>query len=632
VTVSLKIHVECLPEGMWADEKRSFAFEEMYRRCYPQLVDVCRRNLAGRGDPESIAQEAFVRAWTSLDRFSGARPFWPWLATIAKRLCIDHRRRLERESGNLHVAAALNERATASPDEVVESNEECASVVLALNSLKPAEQRVITLRDLNGWSYDEIARFEGVTVESIRGSLKRARASLRRSYARVAVGASALVSWRPMRPLRQRVRAAAWRPRTTGLLCSSDAVAGLVVSVLAAAFATTEPPSIRYRTTSPASSPPTSVGARAASVAAFEPVPVRAAPLEEDRVVVELVPLAAPRGGEEGGGIPPEATVLHDITPSPSFASDRALFGVGTVATGCSILPCTALFRSDDGGGRWTQLPARGFTGGSLLLPPSFPADPRIFVAGPTGLQVSLDGGSSFELVAPIVGEAAFSPRFATGDKRIVIGQAPLWEYLDDAGLTRPSATVVPSTSSASVPLFSARFPENRLMFLGSTVVGPTGRQQSTVFRCVDSLCEGRAPLGDTLGLPSLAESPGSDGSVVAWVGDQLFVSDDEGRTFVRRALPIPGAVRAVQFDSDGRLFVGIRGHAGRQSRGGLVLSVDQGRTWQVLGAGSALEGGVEALAAPTARQIVVALAGTAGGGILCSVDAGVSWARRCAA
>lgn len=186
VSVALKIHVEPVPAGMWADGNRVGAFEEMYRRCHRPLVELCRRHLCGRGDAEAVAQEAFVRAWLSLDKFSGARPFWPWVATIARRLCIDTRRRLEREMSSLHVEATAWDNPPLSPDEVLEAGEERASARMALEQLKPSERRVITLRDVNGWSYDEIARFEGVTVESIRGSLKRAREALRRSYARVA--------------------------------------------------------------------------------------------------------------------------------------------------------------------------------------------------------------------------------------------------------------------------------------------------------------------------------------------------------------------------------------------------------------------------------------------------------------
>ena len=186
VSVALKIHVEPVPAGMWADGNRVGAFEEMYRRCHRPLVELCRRQLCGRGDAEAIAQEAFVRAWLSLDKFTGARPFWPWVATIARRLCIDTRRRLEREMSSLHVEATAWDSPPMSPDEVLEAGEERASARRALEQLKPSERRVITLRDVNGWSYDEIAQFEGVTIESIRGSLKRAREALRKSYARVA--------------------------------------------------------------------------------------------------------------------------------------------------------------------------------------------------------------------------------------------------------------------------------------------------------------------------------------------------------------------------------------------------------------------------------------------------------------
>ncbi|HEX2039381.1 MAG TPA: RNA polymerase sigma factor [Acidimicrobiales bacterium] len=170
---------------MWGAERKAAAFEELYRRCYRPLVDLCRRTLCGRGDAEAIAQEAFERAWTSIDRFTDTRPFWPWVATIAKRLCVDHRRRLERENAHRHIEAESCRHRATPPDETVEVWDDYRSARLALKELRPYEQRIIELRDVQGWSYDEIARLEGVTVEAIRGSLKRARASLRKSFARL---------------------------------------------------------------------------------------------------------------------------------------------------------------------------------------------------------------------------------------------------------------------------------------------------------------------------------------------------------------------------------------------------------------------------------------------------------------
>lgn len=180
------MHFQSLPDCMWTDEHRADTFEELYRRSYAQVVELCRRTLCGHGDPEAVAQEAFERAWISLHRFSKAKPFWPWVATIARRLCIDNRRRLERQTSNLHIEAGVCEQHASPPDELVEVEEDQRSVVLALQTLRPAEQRIVTLRDVKGWSYDEIAKYEGMTTEAIRSSLKRARASLRQSFATIA--------------------------------------------------------------------------------------------------------------------------------------------------------------------------------------------------------------------------------------------------------------------------------------------------------------------------------------------------------------------------------------------------------------------------------------------------------------
>ena len=95
------------------------------------------------------------------------------------------------------------------------------------------------------------------------------------------------------------------------------------------------------------------------------------------------------------------------------------------------------LFHSANGGATWEQLTATGYVGGAVLLAPSFPADPRIFVAGPNALQLSTDGGKTFTTVAPLGGAAAMSPAFSNGDPRILLGAVPGWEYNDAAATVR---------------------------------------------------------------------------------------------------------------------------------------------------------------------------------------------------
>ncbi len=159
--------------------RRTPVFEELYRRWYPDVVKLCRRLLSHSADPEATAQEAFIRAWMALDRFSVSRPFWPWVSVIARRLCLDDQRRVLRETSRTWgIESSFEER---HPEEVFELAEDLRLVLRRIEELRPTERRALVLREFEGWSYDQIADFEGVSIESIRGSLKRARAAVRRS-------------------------------------------------------------------------------------------------------------------------------------------------------------------------------------------------------------------------------------------------------------------------------------------------------------------------------------------------------------------------------------------------------------------------------------------------------------------
>jgi RNA polymerase sigma factor (sigma-70 family) len=147
-------------------------------------VAFCRRQLRGGGDGEAIAQEAFLRAWASWDRYATARPFWPWVSTIARRLCIDHARRQQR--ARARGAHPVEDVPPAEPDEAILALDEYEWARAAFAALHPHQQRVLHLREIDRWSYDRIASHEGVSIESVRGSLKRSRQALRSAYLRLA--------------------------------------------------------------------------------------------------------------------------------------------------------------------------------------------------------------------------------------------------------------------------------------------------------------------------------------------------------------------------------------------------------------------------------------------------------------
>lgn len=538
----------------------------------------------------------------------------------------------------MHVAAVIDDRSPVSPDEVFEADEEFRAARRALEQLKPSEQRVIALRDVNGWSYDEIARFEGVTVESIRGSLKRARTSLRRSFAQLGAGVPAVAGLAPLRRLRDAVaRLAGSAQRSLGHVGSQAWMAEAGVGIVAAALVVGSVGG---------ASAPADVGAPVDTALRLPAGADSAAPAAggdaPDRPIVPEAgsrPAAAPTTGEPQrppyllpGDVAtrPEDAVLTEFAASPSYDRDGTVFAVGSVGEGCAYAPCAVAFRSTDRGVSWTRLEAVGFQGGALLLPSSYPADPRIFAAGPTALQVSHDGGRTFAAVAPLGGSAAISPTFAQ-DGRIVLGQAPGWEYRDAVGGVRPSSTIVRSSTVAINPVFSPTYADDGALFVGATTLNGIAQHQATVFNCVEAVCSG-VPLPGAMGAPAVAVGPAPSGAaqpVAAWRGDMLFRSLDAGRRFDRADLPLSGYIRSVAFDSAGRMLVGVRDGSAEGSSGGLVVSADGGTSWTRIG-GAHVNRGVEAVAALPDGRILVSLPVTAGGGVLCSTDSGASWERRC--
>ena len=66
------------------------AFETVVRRYQRRVYGVALRIVRAHDVADDVAQEAFVRAWRSLDRFELGRPFGPWVCRIAANLAVNH--------------------------------------------------------------------------------------------------------------------------------------------------------------------------------------------------------------------------------------------------------------------------------------------------------------------------------------------------------------------------------------------------------------------------------------------------------------------------------------------------------------------------------------------------------------
>src|SRR3954469_15456536 len=123
------------------------ALEHLYRRHWPWAHRAAYLVVHDAAAAEDIAQEAFLSAIRSLDRFDRSRPFGPWLNRIVINRAIDwvRARALRRETGGeLDAEAAAPETAAAEAGSAVYSDE----IVVALRQLSPEHRAVVVLRYL----------------------------------------------------------------------------------------------------------------------------------------------------------------------------------------------------------------------------------------------------------------------------------------------------------------------------------------------------------------------------------------------------------------------------------------------------------------------------------------------------
>ncbi|HNT39811.1 MAG TPA: RNA polymerase sigma factor RpoE [Rubrivivax sp.] len=168
----------------------SAAFEMLvlkYQRRIERLISRMVR------DPElvqDVAQETFIRAWRALPQFRGESAFYTWLYRIAinsaKKTLADLRRDplvpeagLQRDAEGDETSRVENELSDGeTPDALLASKEIAAAVNAAIEALSDDLRQAITLREIEGLSYEEISEVMNCPIGTVRSRIFRAREAI----------------------------------------------------------------------------------------------------------------------------------------------------------------------------------------------------------------------------------------------------------------------------------------------------------------------------------------------------------------------------------------------------------------------------------------------------------------------
>jgi RNA polymerase sigma-70 factor (ECF subfamily) len=139
------------------------------------VFGLCFRMMSHRQDAEDMAQEAFVRALRSIDRYDASRPLRPWLLEIAANRCrtaLANRARRPSETAQPLEDRAENRSAITGPEDLA------AVLEAGLRTLRPEYRLVFALYHEQNLSYEEIAEAVSRPVGTVKTWVHRARAQL----------------------------------------------------------------------------------------------------------------------------------------------------------------------------------------------------------------------------------------------------------------------------------------------------------------------------------------------------------------------------------------------------------------------------------------------------------------------
>ncbi len=151
-----------------AQDGNSEAFGQLYDAYMERIYRFVYFRVEDQQTAEDITSQVFLKAWSNLDRFSFNRtPYLAWLYTIAHNAVIDHYRTRKVTTALDDVQLSQQDHAEAVENDI-DLSSEMKSIKEALEMLTDDQQKVLTLKFIEGMSNHEIARHLGKREGAIR--------------------------------------------------------------------------------------------------------------------------------------------------------------------------------------------------------------------------------------------------------------------------------------------------------------------------------------------------------------------------------------------------------------------------------------------------------------------------------
>ncbi|MBN2145703.1 MAG: sigma-70 family RNA polymerase sigma factor [Candidatus Aureabacteria bacterium] len=177
-------------------ENKPEAFDTLITRYKNRIFNLCYRFLGHHEDANDCAQETFIKACKHLKNFKFQSSFYTWLYTIAVNTCknrlnsreMRHRKYMfsTDQPVNTEDGMLMPELKSTGPTPFVQTaqKEEDKQIQEEINALSEDYKTIILLRDIEGFSYDEIASITNLKMGTVKSKIARARDVLKEKLKR----------------------------------------------------------------------------------------------------------------------------------------------------------------------------------------------------------------------------------------------------------------------------------------------------------------------------------------------------------------------------------------------------------------------------------------------------------------
>lgn len=168
------------------------AFNVLVRKHDKKVFNVCFRILGNRHEAEDVAQEVFITVYRAINSFRGDSAFSTWIHRVAVNNCKNRLKYLKRrryfktesmdgtiDTGEGEVAKEFGDTEGLSPEDSLGAGQMGDEIQQAIDDLDEEYKSVIVMRDVQGFSYEEISEMLELKEGTVKSRIHRARLELK---------------------------------------------------------------------------------------------------------------------------------------------------------------------------------------------------------------------------------------------------------------------------------------------------------------------------------------------------------------------------------------------------------------------------------------------------------------------